>query len=201
MQDAYNFGKGSAYYFDPEIRGLDTSIDGMNQIDNSAMDSGAMRTYFDLVYRTGEFIGFSYLNKQFNSDLFSAIKSSHWSIGRYLGDATGTISVNGEGQYTVSGSSTIQSDDFNWDLDGSGLKHNFGILTLNGNVNGPGLGNMLHSSVISENWGPTDGMSGSTRQIGSGYVYWGQPSPSIPMSGLETQYTRQYNFTFVGIPD
>ena len=171
------------------------------QILASIKNSTSMREYYDAALASGEPVDFV-LGKPlgFNMNSNDAIRTNHWPIGRYSAEISGTISVNGDGSYSIQGVAKVIPDTYSWEQDSSPWG-NFGISILGRNLNGPDRGDMRHgslASVFAFRNNPEPGFSGFALL---GDTTWESPSSSLPSGRLEIQYNRDYNFRAWGNPN
>lgn len=194
LQDEFNFGSGKPYVMDPKKFKLDTSIDIGSQIHASISAGGRMAAVYQKAIESGKPVDFVFENMAFNSKWSDQVNSSHWQIGRYSGDVSGTLSVNSDGTYSVSGTLTVRSDNFDWTPDGNGFLHNTGIKVLGQNWNAPGPNNILPAEgfgVLLEGTHSSAPMGASPTDA---HVRWSQPSPALNGGTLPIEYGRTFQF-------
>lgn len=201
VQDQFNFGSGT-YHADPQAWRMDQSIDIGTQIQDSVRNQGYMRKIYEQAKANIDTpIDFTWENKAFNREPFGALKTVAWPFGRVAADISGTMTVDRDGRYQVDASLQFRDKKFSWALDGFGLIHNAGIGILGLNWNGPGKGDLQHSSPISEMYLNVPYIRGlATEEPGTGSVRWHTPSSWYrdKKNGTEGQmpvdFRRAYNF-------
>jgi hypothetical protein len=162
IQDMFNFGDGeSIYVVDPNAWNMDEFIDVGTQMEDSintiagvdgAENDGRMRAYYLLAAANpGVPIPFSFYDIAMNMNPFSAaLTTEAWPFGRVVGNASGTITADGNGNYETEGILNFQSDQYDWDLDGNGFIHDYGIGLMGNNSNGPNRGDMYYQNLLSQ---------------------------------------------------
>ena len=206
VQDQFNFGSGP-YNADPQVWQMDESVDIGTQIQTSVNNpQGAMNNVYQQgKANIGKPMPFTWNRKSFNSDPSAALNTAAWPFGRVSGNVAGTMTVNKDGTYLVQATLQMNSDDYSWNPDGSGIRHNLGISILGNNFNSPGIGNLQHASVTSQqrlnfpyinNFNLADTMKGGP----AGSVRWSAPSAAYQQTTGEmpVNYPRVYNFSATG---
>jgi hypothetical protein len=133
VQRQFSFGSGD-YIPDPKKLEMSDFMDEDKQINDSINNGNMMRPYYDQAKQSGKPVDFTWENKRFNGDPIGATLAGNKSalLGRIAGTISGTLSVNKDGTYNVTGKVTLADKQYNWNPDytkkdsNSGLK-NFAI--------------------------------------------------------------------------